>query len=625
MPDTKLFKTLAELKHEFNNKDHDIDKCLDWSKNMKSEKAKNEGYFQLTNPKIRFIIVAMGNMGSGKSDAIQNSKEFCSLINSTSWNRPWKTFDRDKIIQNTPKYREVVSKFFKDNPIPVVDLKEDKSASNAQPDEPPPSGESEKKTDGPSPDVSEKKVGDTGEKKEDVVKEDDVKEDDKKVVDTGDDIIKRGELRIAYLEALQDGGCAAPDSIDSVDEELQYIEDIFHDSGGTSKVTPLENMYSCLRFGYNSLGDEEKKSATVEAMRYGFKSNQVQTKILQVLNGKRQGDEEAIKNALGLNSKKCMENEETPVAVEDGEQQDEGKKEVENEEEEQNKTPPKPHTRKTIGENLPIEVKTYINISKAITEGKNIIYESTGRSFSKIKEIFRNIAKQCMLDPAKDQEFYYIAIGLVNIIDPVANKARLIKRFIEEGRKFVESDTNLPPLGTRIDLQKIIEDQEQIKENITTIINDCTCPGSDQTIAQRTGECTNIGLDYIMIYDQKYCNLRAQTPGTASVIVPISKRSNYIIKIGKDKPIKFTKRNQKLVNCLFGPGHNVCGGETEACEDSCVNEETKERGAAAVENEFSKTVELKLKAKRMSRRQQELRQKKSLCGGNRRTRKNIKT
>ena len=118
MPDTKLFKTLAELKHEINNKDHDIDKCLDWSKNMKSEKAKNEGYFQLTNPKIRFIIVAMGNMGSGKSDAIQNSKEFCSLINSTSWNRPWKTFDRDKILQNTPKYRDEVSNFFKDNPIP---------------------------------------------------------------------------------------------------------------------------------------------------------------------------------------------------------------------------------------------------------------------------------------------------------------------------------------------------------------------------------------------------------------------------------------------------------------------------------------------------------------------------
>ena len=49
--------------------------CNNWKTGM-NEKDE-EGYLHLTNKKIRFIIIAMGNLGSGKSDAIVNARDFC--------------------------------------------------------------------------------------------------------------------------------------------------------------------------------------------------------------------------------------------------------------------------------------------------------------------------------------------------------------------------------------------------------------------------------------------------------------------------------------------------------------------------------------------------------------------
>lgn len=249
-----------------------------------------------------------------------------------------------------------------------------------------------------------------------------------------------------------------------------------------------------------------------------------------------------------------------------------------------------------ISQSAPIELKTYLDISESIERGENIIYESTGRSFDRIKEVLKNIAESCAKTVGN---FFYIGIGLVNIIDPQENRKRLIKRFVEGVQNFdnegLPALKRLPPLGTRIDISEIISDQELIKTNIVKLINDCTCPeysaeyikkyneaatpataaadnAENKEILQdkerkiRFGECTNIGLDYIMVYDQKYCKLQSQTPGTASVIVPISNRSNSIIKFTQKKPVYFSKKNQNLLQCIFGHGHDICTTKSTEAE-----------------------------------------------------------
>jgi hypothetical protein len=450
----------------------------------------------------------MGNLGSGKSDAIVNAKDFCKLINSRSAREDWKIFDRDKEIQNTESYRNVYTKFKK---------KYLKPKENEE-----------------------------------------------------------GEVTNLNTLLTKKSGLTREDDV------------TFHKA-----VKVLEDEYNCVRFGYKypelekpkeneedevaNLKIKRRKLASEQALRYGFGSNKTKKKMIKLLNAdpeqepeqeqKQEPEQEkvqkqekrfAIANALGL-LKVCSLNLKTDIGKE-------GFDFLSNEE-------GIPKTIEEVAQSkIPIELKTYLDISKAIENGENIVYESTGRSFDRIKEVLKNIAKSCA---GTDEKFFYIGIGLVNIIDPQENRKRLIKRFVEGAQNF--ANQGLPPLGTRIDIDKIARDQELIKTNIVKLINDCTCPEYNaenlknypqdkEERKKRVGNCTNIGLDYIMVYDQKYCKLQSQTPGTASVIVPISNRSNSIIKFTQKKPVYFSKKNQNLLQCIFGHGHDICTTKSTEAE-----------------------------------------------------------
>ena len=63
---------------------------------------------------IRFIIIAMGNMGSGKSAAIEKTKIFCDQLKAKKKkkNNTWTRIDRDEDIRRNENYKTAAREFF---------------------------------------------------------------------------------------------------------------------------------------------------------------------------------------------------------------------------------------------------------------------------------------------------------------------------------------------------------------------------------------------------------------------------------------------------------------------------------------------------------------------------------
>lgn len=82
------------------------------------DKSANRENFLQTNPKIRFIIVGMGLMSSGKSSGFRQARMYCSLLNSTAARREWATIENgdtshDYNVSNNQNYKKRVRNLFR--------------------------------------------------------------------------------------------------------------------------------------------------------------------------------------------------------------------------------------------------------------------------------------------------------------------------------------------------------------------------------------------------------------------------------------------------------------------------------------------------------------------------------
>ena len=70
--------------------------------------------------KLRFIIVGMGLMGSGKSTGFERARQYCTLLNSAAARKPWETIEDGKVshdynIVNNQNYKRNVRNLFKNS------------------------------------------------------------------------------------------------------------------------------------------------------------------------------------------------------------------------------------------------------------------------------------------------------------------------------------------------------------------------------------------------------------------------------------------------------------------------------------------------------------------------------
>jgi hypothetical protein len=560
------------------------------------------------NSNIRFIIIAMGNMGSGKSAAIKKTKIFCNQLKLVVRGKEntWTRIDRDEDIRRTENYKTEARKFFSDLPLNEK-VKQEKIL----------------------PLLMKEYQNVTG-------------VDDSQATN-----------EILWAESIFN---AKKNRTKTLEDMYKYLRYKYVDPFNADATVAQKNNF--------------REKVEKKAMEYGFASPRDKIKLLSQLEGPNSYESFVLASALGLledgkgedalqipaeneplspsaatapataaataatttATKATASPSATPpptpaapaapaaptapaapatapaiapaiaTALPTPENKGEEKKDAPEDLKANNFL--RTLKIRKLGEpqltDVPIEVKAYIDIRSALDKGDNIIYESTGRSFERIKEIFIQVAKKC-------NKFYYIGIALVNIIDPVANKARLIKRFIVEGTSFLNpplqttsaSESNgrcnsystteecLPPLATRIDLDSIKTDDQEIKNNIVTLVENCLCPEnasaiSQKDMAQGTNSksqstlkplCINSGIDYIMVYDQKYCQLQDKNPGCASLIIPISIRSLDFVEQGlfpNNKKIQvktFPQKKRKLFQCLFG--RLICGDTSMVMNECC--------------------------------------------------------
>jgi len=87
---------------------------------LSSDQSDGRDSFIQTNPKIRFIIVGMGLMGSGKSNGFNEARKYCQLLNSTANRKEWETIEagnvsHDDNITNNKNYKKRVRNLFLDD------------------------------------------------------------------------------------------------------------------------------------------------------------------------------------------------------------------------------------------------------------------------------------------------------------------------------------------------------------------------------------------------------------------------------------------------------------------------------------------------------------------------------
>ena len=83
--------------------------------NLSTDSSDGRESFIQTNPKIRFIVVGMGLMGSGKSTGFDEARKYCKLLNSTSSRKEWakiESISHDHNIVNNQNYKKNIRNLF---------------------------------------------------------------------------------------------------------------------------------------------------------------------------------------------------------------------------------------------------------------------------------------------------------------------------------------------------------------------------------------------------------------------------------------------------------------------------------------------------------------------------------
>ena len=77
----------------------------------------NRKSFVKNNPKIRYLVVGMGLMASGKTTGFKEARNYCRLINASAYNKPWESIDSgalsiDELVTNNENYKTDVENIF---------------------------------------------------------------------------------------------------------------------------------------------------------------------------------------------------------------------------------------------------------------------------------------------------------------------------------------------------------------------------------------------------------------------------------------------------------------------------------------------------------------------------------
>jgi hypothetical protein len=220
------------------------------------------------------------------------------------------------------------------------------------------------------------------------------------------------------------------------------------------------------------------------------------------------------------------------------------------------------------------DIVQYIRLLDAIKTGKNIIYETTGKftSGNVLDEILK-IAKQSCFEgysthKGKKKRYNYIVLCAANIISVENNKDRIKKRFVLDLNNYradkvkypADEDRNKRCPAPRILEGDLNEENIQRKHNIINtnlkhLINKCVCvPG--QTPIQPHGQCKGVGIDFLLLFDQNTLNNKQAAMNRRtlypSAVIPLSERSQFVYRATTTGPIKFDKRQQKVVELLLG-------------------------------------------------------------------------
>jgi hypothetical protein len=183
------------------------------------------------------------------------------------------------------------------------------------------------------------------------------------------------------------------------------------------------------------------------------------------------------------------------------------------------------------------DIVVYRGLVRAINEGRNIIYESTGKSFETIKNIIRKASNSCARG-----KFNYIILCSVNIIGVEKNKRNIVERFTHNLSKYTEDKTNPAPRLPPVD--NLSADQQLIIGNVAQLIQDCTCVttpaaprqptnGGKGTIIAKYGQCDGVGIDLLMLFNAEKADWRKVVKGIYPTIIPLSIRSQYLTPLSR--------------------------------------------------------------------------------------------
>ena len=262
------------------------------------------------------------------------------------------------------------------------------------------------------------------------------------------------------------------------------------------------------------------------------------------------------------------------------------------------------------------DIVVYKKLTQAVNNGRNIVYESTGVSFDTIKEIIKLASKAC-----SSSRYNYIIMGVVNIIDKKSNIERIKTRFKSDLKKFKENTNENPaPQSPSLSEDLIEEKQGIIKQNIIQLIEHCTCKTktiwqakqdigkttneSDifaekaVTTYQKYGDCSGVGIDLLMLFDQQNVDLRDEDESKENVypsaVIPLSTRSRYLLPLTRtgEGAIVFSANEKKKARALLV---DIC---TTISQPASVPEKEKEMMKKAAE----KPDQLKTEADRIEYR-----------------------
>jgi GTPase SAR1 family protein len=203
------------------------------------------------------------------------------------------------------------------------------------------------------------------------------------------------------------------------------------------------------------------------------------------------------------------------------------------------------------------DITVYRNLRKSISEGKNIVFESTGKKWDTSKKIFQTLVtatNSC-------NKFRYIVLASLNIIDDNENKRRIIERFKNQMIQYqhYSAAAAAAPSAPRLpnpSLNILQQNKKLIYRNMRNLIQLCT---TKEGINSNIGLCPGVGIDLLFIFNQNQHDWRVGdenvgTPGQMiypAAIIPLSKRSIYITRYTKTYNVKFHPNIRSHVNNLL--------------------------------------------------------------------------